>query len=90
MQQLIDTLATYRITRFITRDTLGQPIRDFVRQHHGEDSKLDYLVNCPWCTSVYVGTGVMLARNLFPSTWQYVSTALALSAGASLIQTKVE
>lgn len=90
MQQLTDTLAVYRITRFITKDTLAEPGREFVKRRHGEDSKMYYLVNCPWCTSIYVGATVVVLRNLIPRTWNVAATALALSAGASLIQTKVE
>ena len=84
---LIDALATHRITHFITADYLAQPIRDYVQHRHGEGSKPDYLVNCPWCTSIYVGAGVALARLVAPRTWHVVATALALSDVASLIET---
>lgn len=87
---LTDALAAFRITKFITDDYLALPFRDAVAAQFGEDSKLSYLVNCPWCTSIYVGAGVAMARHLAPRAWSPVASALALSAAASLIQTHLE
>jgi hypothetical protein len=87
---LTDALATFRITRFITEDYLAEPFRDAVEQRFGDESKITYLVNCPWCTSIYIGGVVVVARNLLPRVWQPVASALAMSAVASLIQTQLE
>lgn len=73
--------ATCRITRFITKDTLAAGFRIRVADRFGDDSKLSYLVNCAWCSSIWVGTaltGATLA--LGGSLWlQAPTAALTLS-----------
>lgn len=41
---------------------------------------LAYLIECPWCTSIYVGVGVAVARRLAPLPWSHAARALTLSA----------
>lgn len=50
-------LATYRVTRFLTRDHFPPIVaaRQRVTDRFGEDSAWAFLVQCPWCISVYVG-----------------------------------
>lgn len=45
---------TARLTRFLTADFLAAPLRAWVIGRFGPASKLAYLVQCPWCMSVWV------------------------------------
>jgi hypothetical protein len=73
--------ATCRITRFITKDTLGAGFRSWVADRFGDDSKPSYLVNCGWCTSIWVALAVASFTYCFEeSRWlQVPATALSLS-----------
>lgn len=51
---------------------------------------LAYLITCGWCSSVWVGAGVVLARRWFPRLWGPVAEALALSAVAGLIAERLD
>lgn len=59
-------LAVYRVTRLLVADAFP-PIaagREWVERRFGEGSSIAYLVNCPWCTSVYVAVAVVAAVDL--------------------------
>lgn len=47
--------------------------------------KLATLVTCRWCSSVWIGFAVVVARRLAPRAWPPIAEALALSAGAALL-----
>lgn len=62
-------LVTARVTRFITSDFLAAPVRVTVIDRFGPDSKLSYLVECPWCLSLWVGlapAAVVVAAGSWP------------------------
>lgn len=46
--------ATARVTRFLNDDVLAEPIRSWVSARFGEDSRLAYLIECPWCASIWL------------------------------------
>jgi hypothetical protein len=50
-----------------------------------EGHPLGILIGCPWCTSVYVGAGVVLARRIAPGLWDPFAKLLAFSAVAGII-----
>lgn len=63
--------ATFRITRLVYKDTIFAPYRDFVRSYIEKRKEsdsllvvfariLDKLINCPWCSSVWVSVLVLL------------------------------
>lgn len=39
-----------------------------------------YLVGCPWCASIWVAAGVVLARRALPLPWAPVARVLSMSA----------
>lgn len=59
-------LAVYRITVFIAKDAFPpmQASRDWVIRRAGEDSSVAYLMECPWCVSIYVGAAVVAGTDL--------------------------
>jgi hypothetical protein len=46
--------AAARLTRFITRDTLTKPLREWVEDRYGEDSLPDEFIGCPWCVGFWI------------------------------------
>jgi hypothetical protein len=78
---LVDALAVYRLTRLVVEDTVSEPLREWIWKNHPPDStRLGYLVTCPWCVSIYMGTAVAVARTFAPRTWSIAARALAFSA----------
>lgn len=71
----IDVAATTRLTRLVVDDGIARPVREKVESVTGTDSSWTYLVNCPYCVSVWAG----LAVQLLPRP---IRLALALSGGA--------
>jgi len=55
-------LATYRITRFVTRDEIFSTLRNkYFNRFPPETTKLGYLATCEWCTSVWVASLLVLS-----------------------------
>jgi hypothetical protein len=89
---LTDALASYRLTKLVRDDFITQPVRDAVFEHSGppERSKLAYLINCPWCLSVYFGVALQVVRWRRPGMARLVSRSLAVSALTGLLAERVE
>ena len=56
-----------------------------VRERYGQDitdmgGPLSYLVNCPYCVSMWMALGVALARRAAPLQWDRAARVLATSA----------
>jgi hypothetical protein len=78
-------LATYRLTRLITRDTILESFRNWVWKKRSPDkSKLGYLLTCEWCTSIYAAS-LLLVSSMITSATDIAATVLALSAIAGLL-----
>lgn len=71
-------LATARLTRLINEDAILDAPRAWVQQH-APDSVV-YLVQCPWCVSMWVGGPVAAAAVLWPSNRAVAWGLLALAA----------
>lgn len=89
----IGALATYRLTRLITRDTLTEPLRDaFWQRFPPETSRLGFIPTCEHCSAVYAAAAVtVLAVGTMPYVPRPVRTVsnvllatLALSGAVSL------
>lgn len=74
----VGILATARITRLVTEDSITEPIRDWAMRY----PKLHELLTCPRCTSVWAGAFVVATSRVAPG----LPRMLALSEGAILIQ----
>ena len=79
----VDAAAAYRLTRLVTTDAITQPARDAVADRW-PGSHLDTLINCPWCTGVWVAAGVQAAALLAPRWWRPTARGLALAAIAGV------
>ena len=84
---LIDLAAARRLTRLIVKDEITRPMREAVEDHAHE--KLAYLVNCPYCVSVYTSAFITLSGILFPRASKPFRYALAI-AEAQATLTDVE
>lgn len=92
---VIDSLASYRLTKLIVDDELPRELREKLldRLYEKQDSvlaqKAAYFLTCPWCVSIYTAATVLAARKLFPRTSEAVHTALAFSAITGILEEKL-
>jgi hypothetical protein len=85
LELVIYGLATYRLTRLITRDVICEPFRNWLWKKLPPDrSRLGYLFTCEWCMSIYVAS-LLLASSMITSATDIAATLLALSAIAGLL-----
>lgn len=86
---LTDTLACYRLTRLAVEDSILDGPRAHVRNAlkvAGYDRALEF-TRCPWCLSVWIGLGVVVARRAAPRAWPPIAWALACSTVAGAAST---
>lgn len=50
-------LASFRITRLVTRDTIFDTLRDKVPDSEG--TSIGYLIRCDWCAGIWVSGAVV-------------------------------
>jgi hypothetical protein len=97
---VVDTAATIRLTRLVLDDTITEPLRDAAMQaliKTGEENphlrpvtdKLEYLLTCPWCVSVYSALLVFALRRVSPQTADIVSAALAASLATGVVYPRI-
>lgn len=84
----VDAAAAYRLTRLVTTDRISDPLREAIGRRWPE-SRLDVLVNCPWCTGVWVAAGVQAASTFAPRAWRPVARALAVAAIAGVAGARI-
>lgn len=77
---VVDSLATYRLTVLAIEDVITQPLRERIfEKHPPHENGWSYALTCPWCASMWIGLGVVVARRLFPKAWDPVALGLAAS-----------
>jgi hypothetical protein len=93
----LDALATARLTRLVTADTITAPLRDRLAGHRAEQTvtgervllakrpRVQAFITCPWCVSPYLASGVILLQALAPAACLIVSAVLAFSMVAGLL-----
>jgi hypothetical protein len=79
---VVDGLASYRLVKLVRDDRITEPARDAVQDRTGppEQSKVSYLMTCPWCLSIYFGAALTAGRLRWPRTTDALARTLALSA----------
>lgn len=50
--------ASLRLTRLVTGDLITEPIRRWIDNRYGEESKAADFVRCPWCIGFWISLGV--------------------------------
>jgi hypothetical protein len=83
-----DSLAVYRITKLIMEDKITEDLREWVYDKFPQGSKVRYLINCPWCVSVWGGLAIFGLRHVSPKSADLLSGALAASAVTGVIYQK--
>lgn len=81
-----DALAVYRLTKLVIDDKITEDYREAVFERFPpETTKIGFMFTCPWCISIWVGFGVVLARKIAPEAWDATATALAASSVSGLL-----
>lgn|SRR5687768_1812675 len=82
LTMVLAPLVVVRLTRFINSDVLFDGPRSkvvtWLTDRYGDDSKLAYLILCPWCASVYVGAVVGAAWWAWGDTRWMAAVMIAL------------
>lgn len=76
----VNALATYRIARLVTQDSITANLREKAFQKFGEESLVSEWFRCSWCVSMWAAAGIVVADKVAPQQWPRVATVLALSA----------
>lgn len=86
IELVIFGLATYRLTRLITRDVIMAPLVNRVwKKFPPESSKIGYVFTCEWCMSIWVALTLQLSRMIIPTPTYVLEVVLAASAIAGLL-----
>lgn len=75
---LLTVLATYRLTRLVTADSISLPLRIRLESR----PFIGALVSCSWCLSVWLSPVVAAVAVLWPENRAVWVVLLALSASA--------
>lgn len=68
-----ELLAAKRLTRLVVQDEITRPLRQKY------DGQLGYLLNCPYCVSVWTSFFITLLGIIAPKVSRVLNTALALA-----------
>ncbi len=98
---LLAAAATHKISRVITKDPVTSPLRAPFTSYdgtagpaelseevrgHGARKTVGELVTCPFCTSVWVATGLTAGMVFAPKVTRLVMSAFSALAGADILQ----
>lgn len=85
----VELLAGYRLTRAVVEDShdmpLLVPLRTAAERALAGSAWAD-AINCGWCSSLWVGLGIVAARRVAPRVWRLAAGALAVSAASGLLR----
>lgn len=95
---LVDSLAVYRLTRLIARDTITRPLRRWFQARADPDQYFGLMVRpvgvfteiiaCMWCLSIYFAAVVVGLTWWVPFWWSFGAALLAFSAVAGWLGDK--
>lgn len=80
---LLVTGATYRLTVLAVRDKITEPIRHWV-QRRAYGSLVNYFTKCPWCISVWIGSGVTVAADTWWMPVPWLPAALVAATASAV------
>jgi hypothetical protein len=84
MIYLLAALATYRLTRLVTADSLLEPVRERLEvycENRGWFRGV-YLLNCDWCLSIWFAPVPVVAVTVWPESRFVLVGLLVLSCSA--------
>jgi len=81
---VVIVLAAYRLCRLVVADEVTKPLREWVAARFGEDSSWAYLVECFWCTSIYLALPVVVLGVWLPDN-RVVQVLLGSLATSTLV-----
>ena len=85
---ILALMSVGRLARLLTVDRIAEPLRDWIGGVTRDDlgnvlnvkrDELDYLVQCPWCASMYLAVPVMIPAALWPDSTIVLIVLLVLS-----------
>lgn len=80
---LVDSLASFRLTRLVTADTLFDRPRGWATRRMG--LKASDFLGCPWCVGMWLSAAVLTATLLWPRQWVYPALVFAFGAVAGML-----
>jgi hypothetical protein len=80
---VVMTLAVARLTGLVTEDRLTEGLRKRILDRFDEDSRLGYLITCPWCVSIY------LAAVAAPLVWWHSGNPVLMIPAIALAFSQV-
>lgn len=83
-----DIIATYRLTKLVMDDKITEDFRNYIYEKFPRESKISYLISCPWCVSVWAGMVIFAIRRIDPDTADVVSGILTASALTGIAYTR--
>lgn len=85
-------LATARLTRLVTTDTITERVRERVWRRFGGpgESLAGYVITCNWCVSIYASSLLTAWYMMSEKSAITVSTILALSMAAGFLANRAE
>ena len=82
----VTALATYRITKLVLEDEIfAEPRNALLKRFNPQETKIGYLLTCPWCVSVWAGVAVAAGLKYAPKATEPVAQGLAASAVTGLM-----
>lgn len=93
---VLGMLAVTRVTWLLVEDRIALRYRNWARRKWGEDSLAADFVDCPWCTSIWVGALIMPPSTILPNMsvpYVWVIALLAIPASslvAAMIAEKIK
>lgn len=79
-------LATFRLVRLFTYDSVTGYVRRYLAQFEdGPRKTLSNLINCPWCTGVWMSLITTFIYFVIPYSWVFI-LILALAGAGTFIQ----
>jgi hypothetical protein len=75
---VVMALAVARLTGLVTEDKITEGLRSRILSRFDEDSRLGYLITCPWCVSIY------LAAVAAPLVWWHSGNPVVMIPAIAL------
>jgi hypothetical protein len=82
----VGALATYRLSRLLTRDEILSPARNWLwKRFPPETNKFGYLFTCMWCMSIWSASLLVLSGIIIFKITLYLGLVLSFSAVTGLL-----